>query len=356
MKDISAFELDSHLNSGRFARVYMVYGTQNLLVSESAAKLQTSLMPEVPDFNFAKLDGTSCGFPEIEEQVEQLPQFAERRLVMVCDYSAASCSEKELDRLCELIRSIGDDCALVLWYLNVSVTTSPKEASVGKWKKLMAAVASNGVCVVCNAPEKNELSKQLISRAQEQGVKLKSEDAAKLIALSGTDFSVLARQIDLLCAVAQRKMITAELIDKLIEPGVETNIFNLSKSILAGNFDGAYDILEKLYLQRQEPDSILRIMQGPFIDLYRAKAAVQAGMNTEQTATLYGNDYAKPRRFLLENAMRDCSRYSFSLLRQYMILISETGAQLHGSRIDAKIILEELIARLCRVRREEGRR
>lgn len=356
MKDITAFELNAHLQSGRFAHVYMVYGTQNLLVSECASALQKALMPDVPDFNFAKLDGTSCGLMQIDEQVEQLPQFAERRLVMVCDYSAASCSEKELDRLCEMIRSIGDDCVLVLWYLNVNVTTSPKETSVGRWKKLISAVTSNGVCVVCNAPEKNDLAKQLILRAQEQGVKLKSEDASKLISLTGTDFSILAGQVDLLCAVAQRKMITPELIDKLIEPGVETNIFNLSKCILAGNFDGAYDILEKLYLQRQEPDSILRIMQGPFIDLYRAKAAVQAGMNTEQAAALYGNEYSKPRRFLLDNAMRDCSRYSFSLLRQYIILISETGAQLHGSRIDSKIVLEELVARLCRVRREEGRR
>lgn len=355
MKNITAFELDGHLASAN-AHVYMLYGSQGILITECADKIEKKYMPDIPDFNYAKLDGSQCTLDVLEAQLDQLPQFAENRLVTVCDLPITSLSEKELARLCAAIGSVGSDCVLILRFLNIGVSFSGKDASAGRWKKLTAAVSANGICVVCDSPDRKELGGILVKRAQESGVKLKSGDAAKLINLTGTDFSILASQLDMLCAVAPRRMITAELIDRLIEPGTETNIFNLTKCILAGNFDGAYDILEKLYLQRLDPSAILRVMQGPFIDLYRAKSGIQAKMSVDQIAEIYPSDYPKNKRFLLENAMRDCSRYSFALLRRYVILIADTAVKMHGSRIDAAVLLEQLIARLCQVRTEEGRR
>lgn len=359
MSEISALQLENHIAHEKPCSVYMVYGTQGTLISECTGMLKRNLMPEYPEINFIEFDGRSCTVRDIEACAQQAPMLAERRLISVCDFSAAERNENDIKSLANVIAALDGETSVIFWYLNVNVNISRKKEDEGKtkrWQLMLNAVKKYGCCVKCDMPERSEMQRLLCEKAQAEGVKLREQDAAFLINRTGMDYSILSSQLNLLISAAPRKNITAELIEKLIEPGIEVNIFYLAGKILSGDYDKAYDILEKLFLQREEPGNILRILQGPFIDLYRAKSAMDAGLNLEQTIALYPSDYPKNKRFLMENARRDCSKYSVSLLRKYVLLIFNAERAMHGSRLDSKLILEKLIAELCCERKKEGKR
>lgn len=359
MSEINALQLENHIAQNKPCSVYMVYGNQSMLISECTSMLKKALMPEFPEINFMEFEGKGCTVRDIEACAQQAPMLAERRLISVCDFSAPERQEADLNKLASVISSLDNETTLILWFLNVNVTVSKRredESKSKKWQILLNAVKKYGCCVKCDMPEKPDMVRLLCDKAKDEGVKMREQEASFLIARTGMDYSILISQLNMLISVAPRKNITTELIEKLIDPGIEANIFYLAGKILSGDYDKAYDILERLFLQREEAGNILRILQGPFIDLYRAKSAMEAGLSLDQTAEMYPSDYPKNKRFLIENARRDCSKYSVSLLRRYLLLIYKAERSLHGSRLDDKIILEKLVAELCCVRKEEGRR
>ncbi len=359
MSEINALQLQKHIDSNKPCSVYMIYGSQSTLISECAGMLKKALMPEFPEINFVEFDGKSCTVRDIEACAQQAPMLASHRLISVCDFSAAERSENDLNKLLTVISDFDDETTVIFWYLNVNPVISRKKEDENKnkkWLQLINCIKKYGCCIKCDMPEKPEMISLMCERAKAEGVKMRDQEASFLIARTGMDYSVLMSQLNMLISVAPRKNITNELIEKLIEPGIEANIFYLAGKVLTGEYDKAYDILERLFLQREDEGNILRILQGPFIDLYRAKAASEAGLNLDETIALYPSDYPKNKRFLMENARRDCAKYSMSLLREYILLIYKAERAMHGSRLDNKLILEKLIAELCCVKKKEGRR
>ncbi len=358
MSEITALQLDGHIAQNKTCSVYLIYGSQSALISECTGKLKNALMPDFPEINFMEFDGKACSIRDIEACAQQAPMLAACRLISICDFSAAERSENDMDKLVSVISSLDSETTLIFWFLNVSTSPGKKSGDDGKnrkWQSLLNAVKKYGCCIRCDMPDKNDMVRVLCEKAQREGVKLRDAEALFLINRTGMDYSLLVSQLNMLISVAPRKSITTELIEKLIEPGIEANIFYLAGRILSGDYDKAFDILERLFLQREESGTILRILQGPFIDLYRAKSAMEAGLSLEQTIELYPSDYPKNKRFLMENARRDCTKYPISLLRQYITIIYNAERSMHGSRLDDRLILEKLISELCCVRKKEGR-
>lgn len=359
MGEINALQLKNHIDSNKPSSVYIIYGSQSTLISECTAMLKKALMPEFPEINFMEFDGKSCTVRDIEACAQQAPMLATHRLISVCDFSASERNENDINKLMSVISELDSETTVIFWYLNASPVMTKKKEDEGKnkrWMQLINCIKKYGCSIKCDMPEKADMISLMCEKAKNEGVKMREQEASYLINRTGMDYSVLISQLNLLISVAPRKNITTELIDKLIEPGIEANIFYLAGKILSGDYDKAYDILGRLFLQREEAGNILRILQGPFIDLYRAKSAVEAGLDIDGTIALYPSDYPKNKRFLMENARRDCTKYSMSLLREYVLLIYKAERAMHGSRLDDKLILEKLIAELCCVRKKEGRR
>ncbi len=358
MSEINALALDNHIEKYKPCSVYLIYGTQSTLISECTGKLKKTLMPDFPEINFMEFDGKLCSVRDIEACAQQAPMLAERRLISICDFSASERSDSDIDKLLSVIEELDEETTVIFWFLNVNFSFGRKRDEESKNKKRLAlynAVKKYGCCIRCDMPEKADMISLMCEKAKEKGVKMREQEAALLITRTGMDYSILISQLNMLISVAPRKNITVELIEKLIEPGIEANIFYLAGKILSGDYDKAYEILERLFLQREEPGNILRILQGPFIDLYRAKAAMEAGLSLDQTIALYLSDYPKNKQFLMENARRDCVKYPFSLLRSYITLIYNAERSLHGSRLDDSLVLEKLVAELCCIRKKEGR-
>ncbi len=122
-------------------------------------------------------------------------------------------------------------------------------------------------------------------------------------------------------------------------------MFDLSKAIVAGRSGQALHLLGQLFVQREEPISVLAVLSNAFADIYRAKIAVAGG----STATALGEDFKsyKGKEFRLRNAARDASRLSVEALRDCLALLADAdGALKSGGQSDARVLLEQTVTAL----------
>ena len=110
------------------------------------------------------------------------------------------------------------------------------------------------------------------------------------------------------------------------------------------NFDKAYEVLTILLKQKTEPELILGIIIGSYVDMYRAKVSLACGKNADELTDIYG--YGARLSFKLKNAARDASRLDIGTLRKCLDELSKADRKLKSGRDNPNVILEQLMVRL----------
>ena len=117
----------------------------------------------------------------------------------------------------------------------------------------------------------------------------------------------------------------------------------MGDALMAGRYEDAFLYLDTLLSQNEEPVVILSTLASAYIDMYRVQTALESGM-TAPDAALFG-EY-KGREFRLRNAARNLRGMQSGVLQESLNLLLDADIALKSSRLSARIVLEELIARL----------
>ena len=136
----------------------------------------------------------------------------------------------------------------------------------------------------------------------------------------------------------------------MVTKNLETTVFLLSKALVAGNYEKAYELLDLLFGQNEEPVSILAVLSSAYVDMYRVRAALQSGQPVFELAKTF--DY-KGKEFRLRNAERDGAGMSTEMLRESLDALLQTDVALKSTRTDNRLWMEELIARLLLISQKE---
>ena len=317
---ITEAELKKRLKEG-LAPLYFLYGEESYLTAHYAAQIAEKAVgkDDMGGFNLQKLDGQSVSFDQIEEAVEALPLMAERKCVVIRDFDVAAAGAAQ-ERLLNLAGDPPESCVTVFWQDAVQ----PDLKKNAKWKAFAAAVEKTGLCVQFPRKTTGDIVKLLVERC-------------------GDDLNLLLNEIDKLSALAGGGEITREHIETAATKNLEASVFDLSKALLQNNYERSYTILNTLFYQKEEPVAILAVLSGAYADLYRAKAAAQAGVPAESLAADFGY---RGREWRLRNAARDSARLSLPMLRQSLEILAQADGQLKSARTDKRVVLEQTAARL----------
>lgn len=340
MPEITETELKKQIEKSNFARLYFLYGEEKYMVEYYALKLMEKAGSEgLKDFNLQKFDGGDTGVDQIAAAVEALPVMAERKCVAVANLDVNAMHGAETEKLWELFSDLPDSCVLVIYILSFDF----EERKDKNWKKFLTQANKAGVTVPIRKRTEAQLEKLLCSGAAKRGCELSRVNAARVLNLCGTNMQTALNEMEKLCAYAGSGEITAQMVDLLTVKNLEARVFDLSKAIMAGNSDKAYTILDQLFYQNEEPVSVLAVLSGAYLDLYRVKVSAQSGFSAVEPAKYF--DYAR-KEFRLTNAERDLGRYSTEMLRQCLDVLLEADIALKSSRGDRRTVMEKLIAQL----------
>lgn len=343
MPELEGTELKKQLASGELLKLYLIAGEEKYLVRRNAGRfLKKAGETAFPEFNLNEFEG-GAGIDAIADAALALPLFAEHKYVAVSDYNVEEKDGDELKKLYELLSSVPDTTTLLLWYPTLDFDAG----KAAKWKKLVKAVLdSMGGVLLCERWGPQELQKMLVREAEKAGCVLSRRNAERILNYAGNDVTRLLGEMEKLCAYTLGEgetEITAERIEALVPKTTETTVFLMSGALLDGNYEKAYGLLDALLYQNEEPVAILGALSSAYVDLYRVKTAM-AGGKDYSAAAAYG-EY-KGKEFRLRNASRSARNIMPEALRKSLSLLLEADSALKGSRLDSRVVLEELIAKL----------
>ena len=348
MAQFNEESLKKQIKSGEFSRLYIIYGNEGYLKQFYAnAICSKAVDKDFEDFNLKKLDGKDTNLNEIYDCISAFPMMSEYTCTIVKDFPLNSFigDRAKVDSEFEnVISDIPESSILVFWMDTMEVDEKDK-----KWAKVLKIFDETGVCAKIDKRTRAALEKLLISSAAKKGCTLSRENAYYIIDLVGEDMSTLQNELNKVCAYVNEGEIERSHIDKTVIVSVEAKIFQLSRMVVRGEADNAYENLANLFKLREEPIVILSVLSKSFVDMYRVKAAKEAGVSNAKMADEFSGNVYKNKLFTLDNAASDVKNYSITQLKNALDILADADRRLKSTSEDSRTVLEEVILRLLRL-------
>jgi DNA polymerase-3 subunit delta len=311
------------------ASVNYFYGGDVYSVAELTKKFFENI-------EYIRYDGGSLDISRLEDDANQFSMFSAMNAILVNDLDCEKLSTDDFKRLLNLIQNLPTTTVIVFNITGIDIF-SEKKFITKKNSELLEVIKNFGVVCEMNAKSIDEIADELVDKCEELGCEISVKNAKLISEFTQNNLMQAMNEVDKLCAYLDSGVIDEGLIRKFITPKLETNIFEIAKAITAKNGSAAFKILNDLFAENAEPVSILAIISGSFIDLYRAKLGMGNIVNDF--------DY-KGREFIARNSVRDSEKLSLANLRRCLKILSETDLKLKSSHESSKILLEKAITRM----------
>ncbi|MGN0479012.1 MAG: DNA polymerase III subunit delta [Hominenteromicrobium sp.] len=341
MPEINETKLKEQIAKNQLGSLYFLYGDEKFLVRRDLLRMTKKLSAaDFPEFNFNEFPH-DASVDDIADAVESLPFMAERKCVTVSDLNVETLGSTELNKLYELVENVPDTTTLIFFLPTLEIDTKKS----AKWRSFIKKIDAAGYSVCYAHRSDSDLEKFLCREAEKSGCTLSRALAGKILRYTGNDLNALINEISKLCAYAGGGEITNDQIESIVTKNMETTVFLLSNALVRGDYSKAYSLLDLLINQGEKPITILSVLSGAYIDMYRVRAAIQSGKTSSAPAE-YG-DY-KGRDFRLKYAERDMRDLSLEMLRESLQLLLDCDLSLKLSTGDAmdRIALEKLFSKL----------
>ena len=323
MPELSRNDLKQRINKGTIDKIYLFYGEEKMYIKTDTDRLVEKLAGKSPaEFNYHNFV-SNYTLDDVAVAVQVAPFVSERNVVRVADLDMNALGKDDLDKLKAIIENVPDTTSLIL-----TMPTLPqdiKKLGAG-FNKILKVVQKLGTTCQYRRETDISLANQIVRWADKRGKKIEQADSYKLQEYVG-----------------EREFITGEDIDLLVPRRLEADVFKLTNEIVGCNSDKAYNMLDALFSQRAEPDSILAVISNAYIDFYRMRVASDSGVSAKVIAEDFG--YGN-RAFVLNRIPPAVKRMTTESLRKSLDVITDTIGNLHSTSLNKRIELEKLVAKL----------
>ncbi len=335
--------LRGQIKQGSYFNAYLFYGEESYLKEHYVNMLKKKLLnPAFESFNLHSYEGADIDFDDVLKDAQMLPAMSEYNLVIVTDYAVEK-SKPDMKLLEEYFSDCPDSTVFIMVYKALSPDTK-----CASFKKLISAFDKAGAAVNLEKRSESDIARLLVSGAKKRSSELNTDNARYLISICGNDMQVLLNELDKLAGFAKDREITKEIIDNMAAKCLQARIYDLSKAVVSGNADRAYNVINTLFEMKEEPIIIMSAIGGAYVDMYRVKCAKAAGKGYDDVAAHYNY---RGREFALRNATRDCAALSEGQLRSSLDAVMDTDLKLKSTAADKRMLIEELVAKLLMISR-----
>ena len=107
-------QMDKHIKERNFAKVYLIYGEEQMYVKKYTDKLVTAVAGKTPsEFNFHSF-GDSINFDELAASVQIVPFMSEFNCVLVSDAAFDEFNANDNARFADIYRAVPDGCVFIV--------------------------------------------------------------------------------------------------------------------------------------------------------------------------------------------------------------------------------------------------
>lgn len=278
--------------------------------------------------------------------MEALPVFAERTVTAINDLEAEKLTPKDTAALKDIISGIDPDTATVIIYATAFDPCGGKKTLGGANKKLCEHILKcGGAAAEFSLKNPRELIKYIQKLVSAEGSEISEEAAQRLAESCRSDLLMIKNEIEKLSAYRFGEKISVSDVNELVSGRLETDAYRLAREISEGRAEEALKTLDGLYGMQKETASLIAVLAGSFLDLYRAKLCLISGRSAKDIEEAFSY---KGREFAIKYALRDCAKIPIERLRKCISVLAECDAGVKSLRTDDRVLLEEAVVRMLR--------
>lgn len=329
---------------------YLIYGIDShLKMFASGLIVKKAVSGEFKDFNFHEFNGKDADLDSIWEAVETLPVFSEKNCVLVRDLPYNKLKKDEQEKLAAIVRGVPKSCVFILLmdYFEVDLKT-------GIWISFIKLFEKHGTVIELNRKSKEALVDMVIGGAKKRKIPIDISTARYFVEAAGLDTRTLSKELDKVCAFVSGRAITRGDIDAVVTRSVDDRIFEMYKKVIACDMDSAYIILDMLISMKTSAQQIMGALIATFVDFYRVKTALNAGLGAYAVAEYY--DYSGKKGFRLDRAAAESRGMTAEIISDCLKLLSEADRTIKSMYLDDKLAVEQVLAGLYSILITAGRR
>lgn len=341
--------ITARLRKGEVDNLYYIYGQNVTGVQTLTKQIIKSAVGENEDFALTRLNGKKLDFSELYDMIQMMPMMSEYNCILINDYNCEKPREEMRGqtadtlnkKLIETIKEVPPYTVVIFNVTGFEVKTK-KGKVTDKNKKLADFVAKNGTVCEMGLLSPSEMTGFIMSRVSAGGGRISQNNARELADMCLYDVLTVENEVSKLCAYAQGREITRDMLELLVHRQSSVTVFQLADAVSAFNRQAAFNALGELMTDKNNRGSVLANITNSFLDLYRASCARNSGKGIPDVMA----DYSYIWEFKVKNAFRDSSRMSTARIRACIKILRDTAVQLNSTAVDEKIVLEQAVTKM----------
>lgn len=281
--------IDEDIQSGQFKNIYLLYGEEDYLKLQYKNKLLAALVNEGDNMNFSKYEDSGINTPQVIDQAETMPFFAEHRVILI---ENSGFGKKIPEDLGNYLSEIPEFTIFIF-----------VEPAADKRGKLYKAAKAAGRDIELKMPDENILAKWVGAQLNSAGKQMKRDAWSQYLIMTHDSMDNMARELDKLIAyVGDRNQITLDDVNAVCIARVETKIFDMLNAMSAKNMPKTMDLYQDMLAAKEPPMRILAMIVRQFTQMKVIKELSSFGNNASTIARKIGvPDFAVKRTMQLAN-------------------------------------------------------
>ncbi len=321
--------------------VVVLTGAQHLLAADIVSRIIDAVIPDqaLRALNLDEIEGADkAAVRAIPGKAAALPFLALRRALIV--RGVVDLKSDDRGDLRTALEGVPEQ-ALVI----VDHSGAPQRAQgrrLADEAVALASAADDGVVVECKLDAKSS-GRFVDEAAAKAGVTV--EAAARSLLAGSQDAAEIKNVVERLALTAVKGRITAEAVKGLIQPYEDIKLWNFTAAVHAGDTDAALHLVREVL---DKPEDIA----GPLFVLAADAIAIWELKFTPAKEYADASGLSPYRVFALQSAARSAS---IDQAAKGVTLTKRALDHMFSGRGDPAVLLDELIVRMCSLRRGTAR-
>ncbi len=333
---MTAADLKKMLKEGTVSgNVFLLYGEETFLKEHYCNQLTTLLKPDMmEELNVFSFSGKNYDIAAVDEAIEALPVFADRKLLLFSDSKIfkpdgrTGATTEYRSYWEKRLKDIPENVYLVF-----------SESEIDKRSALYKYIAKNQTAAEFTYLKENEMINWTVGLFRTLGKSISPFDAKYLVEITDSGMMSVKREAEKLAAYVQEgTAVTRKEIDALVVPSIENKVFVMIDALIAKDADTALSRLEDLFAIKEDANRILGAVIYNVDKLIGTKLLMEQG--AEKGVIM---SKLKIAPFQVGKYMRDCSKYQLNELSALMRRCAKTDAYLKSNSMDNNTLLELLM-------------
>jgi DNA polymerase-3 subunit delta len=324
-------DIAAEVARGAIAPIYCLSG-ERYLVDAAHAAIRAAVLGQAgaaAGFNHDTFELKETGLGPCLGTARTLPMMAKRRLVV--GKSLGELKAEQLEPLVEYVADPNPSTCLVLVADKVDVRF-----------KAFAALRKAGFLHVFQPLRDAALAGWLRGEARARKIDLAADAAGALAELAGPDLGRLSQTLDQLALYTAGKPISLDDVETLVAETRQRNVFELTKTIGAGDVPRALALLANMLRNREPALRIQYMLARTMRQIWRAKELLAAGAPRGEIAAGVGiNPY------FLDDVLVPARRMSRATLARAFERLYQSDVALKSSRVDEDLLISRLVQSLA---------